>query len=102
MTAARPFRDVTLGSREVVVERKGDSTYVTLKQLLGPYPGRMTDRLDHWSETAPDRTYIAKRVNGGDWRRITYGEARDTARRIAQSLVDRKSFVDQIFDSGKD
>ena len=89
MTAARPFRDVQLGSREVVVEHRNGATYVRLAQPLGPYPDRMTDQLDHWAEVAPDRTYIAKRVNGGDWRRITYREARDTARRIAQSLVDR-------------
>lgn len=89
MTAARPFRDVKLGSREVVVEHRNNATYVKLAQPLGPYPDRMTDRLDHWAEHAPERTYIAKRINGGDWRRITYKEARETARRIAQSLVDR-------------
>ncbi len=85
----RPFRDVKLGSREVVVERKGQDVYISLKQPLGPYAARMTDQLDHWAEHTPDRTYIAKRVNGGDWRRITYREARDTARRIAQSLLSR-------------
>ena len=103
-TAARPFRDVKLGSREVKVEHKGDSTYITLTQPLGPYPARMTDRLDHWAEHTPDRTYIAKRVNGGDWRRITYREARDTARRIAQSLVNRNLSAERpiVIVSGND
>ncbi len=90
MTAARPFRDVKLGSREVVVERgAGGVVYVRLAQPLGEYPARMTDRLDYWAEHAPERTYIAKRDASGEWRRINYREARDMARRIGQALVNR-------------
>jgi feruloyl-CoA synthase len=88
--AARPFRDVKLGSREVIVERNAEGiVYVRAAQPLGPYPDRMTDRLDYWAEHAPDRTYVAKRVNGGDWRRITYREARTIARNIGQALAER-------------
>jgi feruloyl-CoA synthase len=90
MTAARPFRDVKLGSREVVVERgAGGVVYVRLAQALGEYPARMTDKLDYWAEHAPERTYIAQRVAGGGWRRISYREARDMGRRIGQALVNR-------------
>ena len=39
----------------------------------------MTDKLDYWAEHAPDRAYIAKRLDGGDWRRISYRETRATA-----------------------
>ncbi len=96
MTAARPFRDVKLGSREVVVERgAGGVVYVRLAQALGEYPARMTDKLDYWAEHAPDRTYIAKRVDGGEWRRISYREARDMARRIGQALVNRGLSADR-------
>ncbi len=90
MTAARPFRDVKLGSREVVVERgAGGAVYVRLAQALGEYPARMTDRLDYWAEHAPERTYVAQRDASGEWRRITYREARERARRIGQALVNR-------------
>jgi feruloyl-CoA synthase len=90
----RPYRKVALGSREVDVTRSGDVVYVRLKQALGPYPERMTDRIDYWAEHAPDRTYIAKRVMGpdgstGDWHRISYKEAQTIAKRIAQSLLKR-------------
>ena len=95
-TMARPFRDVELGSREVAVEHNAEGVaYVRLTQPLGPYPARMTDRLDYWAEHAPDRTFIAKRVNGGDWRRITYAEAHTTARSIGQALVDRGLSADR-------
>jgi len=90
VTAARPFRDVKLGSREVVVERgAAGAVYVRLAQALGEYPARMTDKLDYWAEHAPERTFIAKRDAGGEWKRISYREARDMARRIGQALVDR-------------
>jgi feruloyl-CoA synthase len=90
MTAARPFRDVKLGSREVVVERgAGGVVYVRLAQALGEYPARMTDKLDYWAEHTPDRTYIAKRDAGGEWKRVTYREAREMGRRIGQALVNR-------------
>jgi feruloyl-CoA synthase len=73
-----------------MVERgAGDVVYVRLAQALGEYPARMTDKLDYWAEHTPDRTYIAKRDAGGEWRRISYREARDMARRIGQALVNR-------------
>ena len=60
-------------------------------------PG-LTDRLRHWADTAPERTFMAQRqptldAQGmtvlGDWRHVSYREAWDTARRIAQSLITR-------------
>ncbi len=90
MTAARPFRDVKLGSREVVVERSAAGVvYVKLAEALGEYPARMTDKLDYWAEHSPDRTYIAKRDAGGEWKRISYREARKMGRRVGQALVNR-------------
>src|SRR4029077_9353376 len=37
----------------------------------------------------PDRTLVAKRRNGGDWRRVSYAEALASARAIAQALLER-------------
>ena len=54
---------------------------------------RLTDRFLEWAERAPDRTLVAKRVSkdkGGDWRRVSYGEALTSARAIAQALIDRQ------------
>ncbi len=73
-----------------MVERDaGGVVYVRLAQALGEYPARMTDKLDYWAEHTPDRTYIAKRDAGGEWKRISYREARDLGRRIGQALVNR-------------
>ena len=56
---------------------------------LGPYPRAMTDRLDHWAATAPDRVFLAQRDATGKWCEITYAGARALARNIAQGLIDR-------------
>uniref|UniRef100_UPI001824B081 feruloyl-CoA synthase n=1 Tax=Ramlibacter sp. TaxID=1917967 RepID=UPI001824B081 len=52
------------------------------------------DRLLHWAAAAPDRTFIARRERNadgstGDWRRISYAEALDSARRIGTALLAR-------------
>ena len=90
LTAARPFRDVKLGSREVMVEREaGGVVYVRLAQPLGEYPARMTDKLDYWAEHAPERTYIAKRVYGGEWDGSAIARLARWRGGSAQALVDR-------------
>ncbi len=78
------------GSLEANFERRADgSTLVVSREPLGPYPDRLTDRLVEWAARDPDRTLVAKRVKGGDWRRVSYGEALGSARAIAQALLDR-------------
>jgi feruloyl-CoA synthase len=90
IATSAPFRDVRLGSTEVIVERAASGViYVRSAQPLGPYPGRMTDRLDHWAVHAPDRTFIAKRGPDGNWLRISYREMRTLARNAGEALVGR-------------
>ena len=42
-------------SRAIPTARSGPG----LPHPLGPYPERITDRLDHWADAAPDRTFLA-------------------------------------------
>lgn len=85
-----PIREIRLAPTDVVVDRKPDGTiYVRSKLELGPYPRRMTDRLDYWAERTPDRTFIAQRTKEGPWRRLTYAQAAGEGRRIGQALVQR-------------
>ena len=64
-------------------------TYVKSTQPLRDYPLRITDRLNHWAQTVPERTFIAKRDAAGEWRRISYAQALESARRIGQALLNR-------------
>jgi feruloyl-CoA synthase len=54
---------------------------------LGPYPDRITDRLVHWAEVAPERPWMAQRTQGGDWRMVTYSDALAKVRRVAQAVL---------------
>ena len=85
------YRPLPLGgSLEAEFTRREDgSTLVVSREPLQPYPKRLTDRFLHWAAAAPHRTLVAKRVKGGEWRRVSYAEALRAARSIAQALIDR-------------
>jgi len=90
MAAPAPFRKVALGPASVVVDREPGGGYLLRSPArLNEYPVRLTERLLQWATEAPERTFIAKRVAGGDWRRISYAEALRYARRIGQALLAR-------------
>jgi feruloyl-CoA synthase len=80
--------------RVLVRDAAGGVRYVKAEQPLAEHAARITDRLVHWAHAAPDRTFMARRqrlADGttGDWRHISYAQALDSARRIAQALLDR-------------
>jgi feruloyl-CoA synthase len=96
-TAVKPrYRPLAFGvTRAVLRDGPGGARYVRAEVPLDTnYARRMTDRLLHWAQVDPERVFIArreKRADGstGDWRRITYGEALQTARSVGQALLDR-------------
>ena len=88
--SARRTRPVRLGPLGVTVEhRAGGSIYLDPLHPLGPYADRLTERLVHWAAHAPDRTFMAQRDERGEWRRLTYAEALESARRIGGALLER-------------
>ncbi len=95
------FRPLTFGVTRVRVrDGQAGTHYLQADQELQPFPERMTDRLRHWAQTVPERTFMARRVKHadgalGDWRHLSYGEAWNTARAIAQALIDRGLSADR-------
>jgi feruloyl-CoA synthase len=93
MTAT--FRPLKFGVTRVSLRDGVPGThYLKAEQELQAYPERMTDRLRHWAQTAPDRTFMARRAklaDGtlGDWQHITYAQAWAQGRSIAQALIER-------------
>ena len=88
---AHPLRAISFGDPAVSIERTSDGIiYLRPTQSLGAYPQRLTDRLHHWAREAPDRTFMAERVAGGGWRRLTYAELLTSSRRIASALLARR------------
>jgi feruloyl-CoA synthase len=68
--------------------------YLQADQDLQAYPDRLTDRFQHWAEKKPNQTLFARRVkladgSLGEWHHVTFSQAWQTARNIAQGLIDR-------------
>jgi feruloyl-CoA synthase len=87
---ARRTRSVRLARQAVVAERRGGNVYLRSPDPLPAYPRKLTERLDHWAEHAPERVFLAQRGPDGAWLRLTYAQARERARRVAQALLERR------------
>ncbi len=93
--SASAFRPLTFGVTRVHLRDGQPGThYLRADQALEAYPERMTDRLRHWAEAEPLRTFMARRCSSADgslggWQHLSYAQAWSSARNIAQALVDR-------------
>ncbi len=85
-----PMRPVALWTPVIKSETRDDGTILVWQdEPLGAYPTRITDRIDHWAITVPDRVWMAERAMGEEaWHSVTYGELRDRVRAIGQALLD--------------
>jgi feruloyl-CoA synthase len=86
----RRTRSIRLAPAAVVAERRAGGLYLRSPHALAGYPRTMTERLDEWARRAPERLFLAQRAPDGSWRRLTYGEARKRARRVAAALLERR------------
>jgi feruloyl-CoA synthase len=90
--SAPTYRPLRFGVTRVTTRETAQGVcYVRAEQDLQPYPTRLTDRLLHWAAATPDHTWMAQRVRNadgstGDWRHISYAQALQSARNIAQAL----------------
>ena len=86
----RPQRSVRLCAPEVLVDRRADGTiYLKSGRALPAYPEKLTDRLVHWANAAPERVFMAERAPDGGWRTITYAQTLERVRRIGAALLTR-------------
>ena len=102
MTMSAPkYRAMRYGITSVQVETQDNGVqYVLADVPLEPYPQRMTDKLLHWANETPDRTYVARRQRlsdgrTGDWQHLSYVQALTYARRIGQALINRGLSTDK-------
>ena len=89
------YRALAFGVTRATVRTTAEGVrYVQAEAPLPPYAHRMTDRLLHWAEAAPDRTFIAQRARlpggaRGDWVHVSYRDMLAKARAIGQALLAR-------------
>ncbi|MET0921668.1 MAG: AMP-binding protein, partial [Xanthobacteraceae bacterium] len=90
LAAAVPMRLVRLGPRDVLIDRRpGGTIHLRSPHVLAPYPAKLTERLDYWAATAPERTFMAQRDAAGGWRKLSYRETLSEVRRIGAALLTR-------------
>jgi feruloyl-CoA synthase len=89
------YRPMTFGVSRVNLREGTDGVrYLEAAEPLDSYAQRITDRLLHWAQVAPQRSFMARREqladgSTGDWQHLSYADALQGARRIGQALLDR-------------
>jgi len=61
--------------------------HVRCPEPLGPYSGRVTDRLEFWAQNTPERTFLAQRAKNGEWQKVSYANAFARVRNLAAGLL---------------
>jgi feruloyl-CoA synthase len=61
--------------------------YIRSKASLPDIPDNITFKLDEWAEKAPARVFLADRGPDREWQKLSFAEARDQARSLAQFLL---------------
>ena len=85
----KSVRGVKLWSPRLRWEVRSDGSMLVWREdKLRKYPDKMNERLVHWATIDPDRTWMADRLESGEWRRVTYGECLCQVRAIGQALLD--------------
>jgi len=94
--AAARLRPVRLGPADYVIEHRADGAIILRSPPpLERYPDKITQRLEHWANAAPDRIFLAKRDAAGGWRTVTYAQALSQVRALAQALLQRPLSVER-------
>jgi feruloyl-CoA synthase len=96
MTEPR-YRDASIGAcRSASLERRDDGSIVLRSVVaLAPFANTLIESLERWATEAPDRNFVAKRIDGGEWKRVTYAEMRRNARAVGSALVARGLSADR-------
>ncbi len=86
---ARLHSDLRFAPAQVAVDKRADGSTILRSPLaLGPCPRALGEWLAHWAQKDPQRIFLAERA-GDSWRRVTYADALDAARRIGEALLAR-------------
>ena len=75
-------------ARDLLAQRRPDipARLEAMAARADADPARLTDRLEHWAATAPDRVFVARRGADGTWITLTYAQMLDRAQRVGQAL----------------
>lgn len=85
-----PIRSISLATPSIAsTPLASGGVLLKSNEPLAPYETQLGDMMRHWAEARPDGIFLAERTADGDWRKLTYAEARAQCDAISQSLLDR-------------
>ena len=61
------------------------------RRPLGAYPARITERLEHWADRAPDRVFSHSATRSGALVSRDYSQALARVRRLSQALLEPRA-----------
>jgi feruloyl-CoA synthase len=98
MTAPK-YRSMKFGVTRGVLQNAANfdqtgAQYLSAEQSLAPFAERITDRFLYWAKTTPGQIMLAERQllpdgTRGDWQKITFAQALESARCIGEALLAR-------------
>ncbi len=85
---SHPFKEINFGPRETK-KSAGENGTILLESLekLNEFPEKITERLIQWAKKTPDKTFIARRDEKGEWIRLSYSQTLEKVKSIAQYLL---------------
>ena len=86
------FRKIEWLARDIAVERRPDGVIILKSRIpLQSYANHIPASLAKWAKEAPSRIWLAQRA-GSDrqWRKVSYGEAKQIVDGLTQGLLDLK------------
>jgi feruloyl-CoA synthase len=84
------FKAVNTIKVDIIKQERADGSILMRSAIpLEPHPYRLTDRLKYWAETHPDRIFIGRKNERGNWIELTYAETFARVQNIAQALLNK-------------
>src|ERR1700760_2607392 len=86
------FRKIEWLKRDIAVERRPDGVIVLKSRIpLKAYEKHIPASLVKWASETPDRIWLAQRTGPErQWRKLSYGEAKQTVDALTQGLLNLK------------
>jgi feruloyl-CoA synthase len=90
MPGSAPLRAIAYGAPRIVCEKGADgSLHCRSAEALTPHDPSLARLFRSAVERNPGRLFLAERVAGGDWRKLTYEATRPLVDALAQGLIER-------------
>jgi feruloyl-CoA synthase len=83
-----PYLQMPLMQPDIVKTDLGDGIiHLRSTVELKKHPHRITERLIHWAGQTPNKVFLGQKDKQGNWQTITYAEALEKVKSIAQFLL---------------